>query len=250
MILTIAVICVGLLAFFLLIRLLWGTKHIRINSKVVLIAAAVLGGALLIATLSGKFHPLAAVGMMALPFLRRLIGLLGLLPILSNFAGSTYQTGNPFRNLFNSRPNESSSSTKTNDLSMTLDHETGAIDGKVLRGRLRGSTLSRLQDEHIVALYAEIQEPESKRLLEAYIAKHRPHLAHGESTQKGDKTESEMTAAKAAETLGVKLSASKQEIIDAHRRLMQKLHPDQGGSTYLAAELNRAKDLLLRKFKT
>lgn len=250
MTLTVVVILVGLLAFFLLIRLLWGTKHIRINSKVVLIAAGVLGGALLIATLAGKFHPLAAVGMMVLPFLRRLIGLIALLPILSNFTGSTFQTSNPFRNLFNSRPNESSSTTKTNDLSMTLDHETGAIDGKVLRGRLRGSTLSRLQDEHIVALYAEIQEPESKRLLEAYIAKHRPHLAQGESSQKDDKTESEMTAAKAAETLGVKLSASKQEIIDAHRRLMQKLHPDQGGSTYLAAELNQAKDLLLRKFKT
>jgi len=250
MILTIVVICVGLLAFFLLIRLLWGTKHIRINSKVVLIAAGVLGGALLIATLAGKFHPLAAVGMMVLPFLRRLIGLLGLLPVLSNFARSTHHTGSPFHNLFNTRPNETSSSTQTDDLSMTLDHETGAIDGKVLRGQFRGSTLSRLQDEHVVALYEEIQEPESKRLLEAYLAKHRPHLTRAENSQQSETSKSEMTAAKAAETLGVELSASKQEIVDAHRRLMQKLHPDQGGSTYLAAELNRAKELLLRKFKT
>ena len=170
-------------------------------------------------------------------------------PIISSLARSTYQTGNPFQNLFNTRPNETSSSTQTDDLSMTLDHETGAIDGKVLSGQFQESTLSQLQDEHIIALYEEIQDPESKRLLEAYIAKHRPHLTQGDSSQPSETTENEMTATKAAETLGIELTASKQEIVDAHRRLMQKLHPDQGGSTYLAAELNRAKDLLLRKFK-
>ncbi len=54
-----------------------------------------------------------------------------------------------------------------------------------------------------------------------------------------------MTAAQAREVLGVKADASKEEIIKAHKRMMQKVHPDRGGSDYLAAQLNQAKDTLL-----
>jgi hypothetical protein len=54
-----------------------------------------------------------------------------------------------------------------------------------------------------------------------------------------------MTAAQAREILGVKAGASKEDIIKAHKRMMQKVHPDRGGSDYLAAQLNQAKDTLL-----
>lgn len=54
-----------------------------------------------------------------------------------------------------------------------------------------------------------------------------------------------MTAAQAREILGVKAGATKEEIIKAHKRMMQKVHPDRGGSDYLAAQLNQAKDTLL-----
>ncbi len=57
--------------------------------------------------------------------------------------------------------------------------------------------------------------------------------------------EGPMTRAEAADMLGVPVDAERDEIVAAHRRLIQKLHPDRGGTDYLAARLNEARDRLL-----
>ena len=55
-----------------------------------------------------------------------------------------------------------------------------------------------------------------------------------------------MSEVQAREILGLGPDPSRDEIIQAHRRLMQKIHPDRGGSTYLAQQLNEAKRILLK----
>ncbi len=145
------------------------------------------------------------------------------------------------------------STVRTAALEMTLDHDTGQIIGRVLAGTYEGRDLDGLQEAELVSLWQEIgSDQESLDLLEAYLDGRRPGwrdefepdmtAREGSATHSGTMTEEE-----AYQLLGLAPGASEAEIVAAHRRLMLRVHPDQGGSTFLAAKINAAKAVLLGK---
>jgi hypothetical protein len=151
-------------------------------------------------------------------------------------------------------PFASSESTKsrvrTRSLEMILDHATGAMDGTILGGPWAGRRLGQLSLSESQQFYAlcQTEDADAARLLETYLERRFPRW-HGDD-KAGAKHKAEpggvMTSAEAYDILGLPFGAGEAAVIGAHRELMKKLHPDRGGSTYLAARVNAAKDLLLR----
>ena len=141
---------------------------------------------------------------------------------------------------------------ETRRLRMTLDHDSGEMDGRVLAGVFAGRALAELSLEQLRELLGECrrEDEESAALLLAYLQR-----VHGDEWQAADEAEEreqassdsgEMTTSEALDILGLEQGADESQVHEAHRRLMQKLHPDRGGSTYLASKVNQARDRLLR----
>ncbi len=127
---------------------------------------------------------------------------------------------------------------------LEMDVETGRMDGVVLDGPLRGSKLSSLSGEQLQSLWSACQsDPESTRLLHAYLQRERG----GSQRQAPNNGRSGDIASReeALAILGLAPDANEEAIVLAHRRLMTKLHPDKGGSDYLASRINQAKDFLV-----
>ena len=135
---------------------------------------------------------------------------------------------------------------------MELDHDTGRMTGRVLAGPHEGVSLDALDLPTLGGLLGQV-DGESRALLMAYLDRREPRWredAQGDAAagaERPARSSGKMTEEEAYKILGVEPGASVDEIGRAHRSLMKKLHPDQGGSTYLAARVNEAKDVLLRR---
>jgi len=132
---------------------------------------------------------------------------------------------------------------------MELDHDTGDMRGTILKGDLAGRRLDQLGKDKLVALYQTVaqDDPETARLLEAYLDRTfgdwRPSAAEDEP--RPGRATIGMSRAEALKVLGLEEGASADDIRAAHRRLMLQNHPDKGGTDYIAAKINEAKDVLL-----
>jgi hypothetical protein len=230
------------------IRALQPEQRKKVSAKV---GAVVLITLLLLLTVTGKLHVLAALGAGLVIFAKRLFPLLRYLPFLKGL----YQKAKATQSSGSSQ----SSTVETSLLKMTLDHESGNLDGELLATDSKGKYLSELSLSELISLYglADKQYPDSIEVLAAYIDRQ-----HGsdwrEAANAGSYSEEteqdarpsdngEMTVSDAYAVLGLDQNATEKEVIATHRKLMQKLHPDRGGSNYLAAKINQAKDLLLSR---
>lgn len=215
--------------------------------NLLLLLSAMLGVIVILIVL-GRIPPsfiLAPIMVAGTFLLRNLHLLIRLLPLWQMFRKKTHTA-------YGSSGGNDSSSIRTRFLQMALQHSTGDMDGEVLAGAHQGARLSQLDLAALLALAQECRaDSDSLQLLEAYLDRVHPGWRtqsedRDDARDQGDNDAGEkMDRATALEILGLTDGATEEEIVLAHRRLMQKMHPDRGGSGYLAKKINAARDLLL-----
>ncbi len=140
---------------------------------------------------------------------------------------------------------------RTETIEMRLDHDTGTMEGMVLKGAFANRMLAELNRGELLELLDDClrHDPQAAQLLQAWLDREHPDWREAAGRAQEEPSHGRgggaMTPDQAYEVLGLQPGASESEIRKAHRTLMKKLHPDQGGSNYLAARINEAKDLLL-----
>ncbi|MDD3448062.1 MAG: molecular chaperone DnaJ [Gammaproteobacteria bacterium] len=208
---------------------------------------ALVGGGLallLFLALTGRLNWLFALFAALIPLAQRLLRLLPAMGLARRAWASVRQ-----RRAAAGTPGGQSSTVRTRYLHMTLDHDSGALAGEVVAGVYAGRRLDGMQLPELLDLLERCRDDhQSVMVLETYLDR-----LHGDAWRDarssgqapGAAADGPMSRDEALRILGLGPGADRDAVIDAHRRLMQKLHPDRGGSDWLAAQINRAKGLLL-----
>ena len=204
-------------------------EYIKLGLGVAVIVVVILA-------LAGKMHWIGVALTGLLVALRQLAPtLLRFFPLLASKLGQA-------------APSAGQQSTVATDiLSMQLDHDSGELSGEVLKGQFQGwrlADMDRPQLESLLA-YCQQEDADSVQLLDSYLQQRFPGESDFGSSQPPPDSSTGMSRREALAVLGLEEDASDEDIVTAHRTLMQKLHPDRGGNDYLASKINQAKDFLL-----
>ncbi|MGI8525583.1 MAG: DnaJ domain-containing protein [Pseudolabrys sp.] len=229
-----------ILGVLVLVLALWALKVVsKVDPKIAARVTKASGG--LISLGLAVFLGLRGEMVVALPLGAFGLGLLGWLPFgVSGFGPSAQKSSGQ------------TSQVRSAYFEMQLDHDTGAMRGRVLAGKHQGAALERLDVKTLIEMLADIDE-DSRALLMAYLDRRdagwREHAQGDAATGRSTASAGKMSEQEAYEFLGLQPGAKADAIVSAHRRLMKKFHPDQDGSTYIAARINEAKEVLLRRHR-
>jgi hypothetical protein len=238
-----------LIAAAILIAIIYGSKFFATASPALLARLVKQGGGL---------AALAVAGFIGLRgHMEIAIGLGGFGLYLLGW-GSSIGWGKYFGNVGSGQRPGGASRVRSAMIEMELDHATGAMEGLVLVGAYEGRQLGALTRPQCEDLYQTClrDDPDGARLLEPYLDRRfpgwRPAYDTGDDpgSRDGDtraRATGKMSEDEAYEVLGLAKTATREEVVSAHRALMKKLHPDHGGTTSLAARVNEAKEILLRR---
>ncbi|MFK8040717.1 molecular chaperone DnaJ [Congregibacter sp.] len=230
----ILLLAIGAVVYILLRRVAAMPPHQR-RGEYFKLGVGVAVVVVILLTLAGKMHWVGAAITGLLVAARQSLPLLiRLFPMLSSLRSQTTASSQK-------------STVTTRILRMHLDHESGALSGEVLEGPQKDWLLDEMDREQLDSLrqYCENNDTESVQLLDGYLEQRFQYTAQEDSAQE-QTASGDMSRKEALEVLGLGDDADETAIVDAHRKLMQKLHPDRGGSDYLAAKINQAKDLLTK----
>ena len=226
------------IAVITIVRIVQHTPKSQLKTLYWKIGLSALAIALVFMAVTGRIHWIGALIAAVLPFIRQLIPtLIRYFPLIQQLRRS-HQTSKP-------ASGGNSSKVATSILQMVLDHDSNTLSGEVISGPFKGKSLDSLSLEQLITLldYCQQQDHDSEKLLVSYL-NHRFGNSW-QNAQQQNASDQSMTREEACAILGVSPDASKEAIIAAHRKLMQKVHPDRGGNDYLAAKINLAKDLLI-----
>jgi hypothetical protein len=211
------------------------------RAEYIKLGLAVAVAVVVVLTLTGRMHWLGIAATGLLVAARQLLpALIRLFPMLA-----------AHRARASGQAQGQTSTVETALLRMQLSHDSGDLQGEVLKGDFAGwrlADMDRQQLEELMA-YCLREDAESARLLDSYLQQRFPGEGPFGQGQAGNGGKGggngDMNRQEALAILGLAEGASREEIIAAHRALIQKLHPDRGGNDYLAAKINQAKDFLL-----
>ncbi|MFT4584851.1 MAG: hypothetical protein ACI915_002840 [Gammaproteobacteria bacterium] len=220
-------------------RLVPASQRVQARNKLWLYGGL---GLLVVMLITGRLHPLFAALGALVPVVMRLLPLA--------HAANKFRTSRKPATGSAKPTSGQTSDVETRFLRMSLDHDSGELDGVVLEGPLKGRRLAELKLETLLVLLGtcRAEDPKSAAILEAYLERvYGDTWRDGEGAGDGGHADGPQTMSldEARQILEVEAGATREDIIQAHRRLIQKMHPDRGGSTFLAAKINQAKQRLL-----
>tara|TARA_B100000073_G_scaffold319770_1_gene298945 strand:- start:104 stop:856 length:753 start_codon:yes stop_codon:yes gene_type:complete len=239
-----------LIGLLFLIRWYISADARSVKRKLTYLLLLILLAFFIFLAVTGRLAAAFGVFMAIITFGRRVFGLISILNWFKNFFRVAPADDNNVAGNYKKKK----SNVHTKFLRMTLDHDSGELDGLIIFGKLKGKLLSNLNLDDLIDFRQDIlNDNDSLHLLNSYLdRKYQGWRSKYKSDDKEDKTDttyrnSVMTTQEAIQILGVDINANNDEIKEAYKQLISKFHPDKGGSSYLATKINQAKEILLKK---